>query len=270
MGAHARDGADLRIAVLGPMAVWRGDAQVELGSNRLRTVLAVLAMSAGETVSVDQLALAMWADDLPANRRRSVQTYIARLRHAFGPASIRTSAVGYRLDVAPDAVDALRFSRLLSEAALSRGTPAEHALLDQALALWRGGPFDGVDSELLSGPRASHLVELRLAAVERWIDLGLAEGRHAEMVAEIQLLAASHPLREPLWGRLLRTLGRCGRHAEALAMYERLRRRIAEDLGAGPSSELQRIHLSLLQEPGGASWRHEDGAGLAGRAAGTA
>ncbi|MGR6919154.1 AfsR/SARP family transcriptional regulator [[Actinomadura] parvosata] len=244
---------DLRIAVLGPMEVWRGDAQVELGSNRLRTVLAVLAMSVGETVSVDQLAVAMWVHDLPANRRRSVQTYIARLRHALGPASIRTSAVGYRLEVAPDAVDALRFRRLLNEAAAARDTPAERGVLEAALATWRGAPFDGVESEVLSGPRASHLVELRLSAVERWIDLGLAEGRHAEMVAEIQLLAAGHPLREPLWGRLLRTLGRCGRQAEALATYERLRRRIAEDLGADPSPELQRIHLSLLNPGGGRS-----------------
>ncbi|TYB56994.1 AfsR/SARP family transcriptional regulator [Nonomuraea sp. PA05] len=238
---------DLRIAVLGPLEVWRGGVQVQLGPNRLRTMLAVLAMSARETVSTDQLAVAMWAHDPPANQRRSVQTYIARLRHALGPASISTSAVGYRLEVEPGLVDALRFRRLLNEARRSRGTPAERGLLDGALALWRGGAFDGIESEVLSGPEASHLVELRLSAVERWIDLGLAEGRHAEMVAEIQYLADGHPLREPLWGRLLRTLGRCGRQAEALAVYERLRRRIADDLGVAPSSELQRIHLSLLR-----------------------
>ncbi|MEV0381490.1 BTAD domain-containing putative transcriptional regulator [Nonomuraea sp. NPDC050643] len=240
------------MALLGPLEVWRDDASVALSSHRLRTLLAVLAMAAGRTVSVDQLVVALWADDVPANQRRTVQTYISRLRHELGSEVIRTTPEGYRLDVDPDRIDALRFRRLLGDATLSRGTRAELDLLEQALALWRGRPFDGVDSPALHGAKATPLVELHLSAVERWIDLGLAEGRHAELVAEVQELAARHPLREPLWARLLLTLDRCGRQAEALAGYERLRRRLSEDLGVDPSPELRRIHLALLK---GDTWQ---------------
>ncbi|MFI7700545.1 BTAD domain-containing putative transcriptional regulator [Nonomuraea sp. NPDC049480] len=243
MGSTSRT---VRVALLGPLEIWRGETPVELSSNRLRTLLSVLAMSAGETVSVDQLAAALWAEDRPANERRSVQTYIARLRNELGPEVIRTMPVGYRLEVDQDRVDALRFRRLLAEAALARGTEAERELLRQALALWRGRPFDGVGSDALRGPTASHWVELHLSAVERWIDLGLADGRQGELVAEVRELAARHPLREPLWGRLIVVLDRCGRQAEALAVYEQLRRRLVEDLGADPTPELQRLHSALL------------------------
>ncbi|WP_166427730.1 AfsR/SARP family transcriptional regulator [Nonomuraea mesophila] len=219
-----------------------------MSPNRLRTMLAALALSAGNTVTVEQLALALWPDDPPAHQRRSVQTYISRLRRVLGPAAIRTVKSGYRLDADPDDVDVLRFHRLLARAASSRDTRAEREQLEEALALWRGAPFGGLRSSTLCGPKAVRLVEQRLSAVERWIDLGLAEGRHNELVAEVQELALRHPLREPLWERLLLTLDRCGRQAEALAMYERLRRRLARDLGVDPSPELQRMHLSLLAD----------------------
>ncbi|WP_158088868.1 AfsR/SARP family transcriptional regulator [Thermoactinospora rubra] len=245
---------DLRIALLGPFEVRRGAVPIELGSNRLRALLAVLAMSAGETVSIEQLAVALWAEDLPANQRRSIQTYVARLRPELGPDAIRTTPAGYRLEVDPEQVDALRFRRLVGEAAPARGIAEERRLLDEALALWRGDPFDGVDSDHLHGPKASRLVELRLSAVERWIDLSLAEGRHGEIVAEVRELAARHPLRESLWGRLLLTLDRCGRQAEALAMYEQLRSRLAEELGTDPAPELQCIHAALLD---GGAWQAE-------------
>ncbi|MGP4102643.1 BTAD domain-containing putative transcriptional regulator [Nonomuraea sp. KM90] len=241
----------LRVAVLGPFDVRMGMAQVELGSSRLRTLLAVLALSAGETVSVDRLASALWAEGLPGNVRSSVHTYIARLRHALGAEVIHTMSPGYQMQVAHDQVDALLFRQLVAEATLIRGTEAELASLEQALALWRGQPFEGIDSPVLHGAEAAHLVELHLSAAERWIDLGLAAGRHRELVPEVRKLVARHQLHEPLWGRLLLTLDGCGRRAEALSAYERLRRRLSEELGTAPSAELQRIHANLLQDRAG-------------------
>jgi DNA-binding SARP family transcriptional activator len=99
----------------------------------------------------------------------------------------------------------------------------------------------------LRASESAYLLESYLSAVERRIDLDLAVGRHGELVAELMELAARHPLRESPWGRLLIVLGRCGRRAEALAGYERLRRRLADELGTDPSGELRRIHASLLR-----------------------
>ncbi|MEV4178204.1 BTAD domain-containing putative transcriptional regulator [Nonomuraea sp. NPDC049709] len=244
MTAGAESG--LRIALLGPLEVWQDGTRVDLSSNRLRMLLAVLALFAGETVSVEDLAVALWPKEPPVHERRSVQTYISRLRHELSPGAIRTVRDGYRLEVEHDRVDVLRFRRLVSEAALLKGTLEERELLEEALALWRGRPFDGVESGARHLPKVARLVELHLSAMERWIDLCLAEGRHNGLVAEVWELAIRHPLREPLWGRLLLTLDRCGRPAEALALYEQLRRRLVEDLGVDPAPELQRIHATLL------------------------
>ncbi|TYB65266.1 hypothetical protein FXF51_18720 [Nonomuraea sp. PA05] len=241
------DEGGLSIALLGPLEVRRDGAQVRLTTGRLRALLAVLAVFAGDAVTVERLARALWGEELPANARRSVQTYVARLRRAIGRAAIRTTPDGYLLDVAPAQVDVVRFRALAAEAGRRRGTAAERPLVEEASRLWRGAPFEGVESDWLRATVSPSLHELHLSAVERRVDLGLAEGRHRELVAELLGLAARHPLRESLWGRLLVVLGRSGRQAEALALYERLRRRLSDELGTDPSAELRGIHAALLR-----------------------
>ncbi|WP_157253575.1 AfsR/SARP family transcriptional regulator [Nonomuraea typhae] len=240
------DGGSLGVALMGPMEARLGRTPIRLTTSRLRTLLAVLAVSAGHPVTVERLALALWGEHPPANVRRSVQTYVTRLRRVVGRGAIRTMPDGYRLDVDPDQVDVLRFRRLLAEAARSRGTAAEPALVEEASRLWRGTPFEDIDSDWLRASVTPPLQELYLSAMERRIDLRLAEGRSGGLVAELLELAPRHPLRESLWGRLLVVLGQCGRQAEALTHYERLRRRLADELGTDPSPEVRRIHAALL------------------------
>jgi DNA-binding SARP family transcriptional activator len=159
----------LTVRLLGPIEVTMGGRPVVVTSGRLRTllaVLAVLAMAAGKTVTVDRLADAVWEDELPGNTRRSVQTYVTRLRGALGAESIMTTPAGYALRARPEDIDALRFVRLLEAAA---GAPdhaaAERSLLVEALALWRGAPFGGVQSDWLDHAEAPRLVERYLAGV---------------------------------------------------------------------------------------------------------
>jgi hypothetical protein len=71
------------------------------------------------------------------------------------------------------------------------------------------------------GPRPPRLEELRLAALEACIDADLALGRHDRLTAELEQLAAAHPVRERLHGQLMPALYRCGRQADALAAYRR-------------------------------------------------
>jgi DNA-binding SARP family transcriptional activator/tetratricopeptide (TPR) repeat protein len=236
----------LTVGVLGPLEVSVDGRPVRLTSGRLRTLLAMLAMAAGSPLPVDRLATALWGADMPGHVRRVVQTYLGRLRVALGEDLIVTEPAGYRLRVDPEHVDALRFSRLLDSAAIAPDAATERARLDEALALWRGGPFDDVESDLLARSEAPRLVERYLAAVERRADLSATGERPAALVARLQELTAQHPLRESLWVRLLAALDRSGRQAEALALYESVRRSLAEELGADPGPELRQIHADLL------------------------
>ncbi|HEU4422167.1 MAG TPA: BTAD domain-containing putative transcriptional regulator [Pilimelia sp.] len=236
----------LSVGLLGPMEVTAGGRQVVLTTGQLRALLAVLALSAGVPVSIERLADALWEEDLPANARRSVQTYVTRLRALLGPTAIRTTPSGYALDVLPDQVDALRFERELHAASRAPDGAAERTLLHRALRLWRGEPFQGLQSRWLQESEAPRLVERYLVAIERRVDLDLAAGQTAELVPELNRLIARNPLRESLWVRLLRVLEQQGRQAEALIRYESVRARLAEELGVDPGPELSQIHRELL------------------------
>ncbi|MEV4178197.1 BTAD domain-containing putative transcriptional regulator [Nonomuraea sp. NPDC049709] len=77
---------------------------------------------------------------------------------------------GYWLEVEPDRVDALRL-RLAGRGEQIARRGGERETLEYALSLWRGMPFVGVECGPLRDSTDAQLVEVRLAAVERWIDL---------------------------------------------------------------------------------------------------
>jgi DNA-binding SARP family transcriptional activator/Flp pilus assembly protein TadD len=238
----------LTVELLGPLRVSVSGRPVELPAGRLRALLAVLAMAAGRTVLTDTLATAVWGTDPRGDPRANVRTNVKRLRRALGTAEghrIAARPGGYLLVAEPDQVDALRFGRLLDEAAAAPDPAAERSRLAAALALWRGTPFDGIRSEWLEQSVAPALQERYLTALERRVDLDLAS-RSLPGPTELAELAERHPLRESLWVRLLRVLESAGRPAEALERYETIRRRLAEELGTDPSPELRQVHADLL------------------------
>lgn len=231
----------LAVRVLGPFQVDVDGQAVRLTAGRLRALLVGLAMSAGRIVSVHELTEIVWGDAPPADPRRSLQTYAARLRSTLGAWCVETHRTGLRLCAEPNDVDALRFVRLLEDTAGAR-----QPLLAEALSLWRGEPFAGVSSERLTRTEYPRLVEWYLTGLERHIDLDLRAGAHESLTAELENLTARYPLRESLWVRLLVVLDRRGRRAEAVQRYEAVRRRLADELGTDPSPELQRLHADLL------------------------
>ncbi|SDD68967.1 DNA-binding transcriptional activator of the SARP family [Glycomyces harbinensis] len=248
-------GPRLSIGVLGPLEVRLDGEPLGPLSSRLRSVVAALAMSAGTTVSTERLAAIVWDERLPDNARRTLQTYVSRLRTYIGVEDrLVTAPSGVRLEVDAEDVDALRFERLLDRASRAADDDEEQALLAEAIGLWRGTPFADVESRWLEETEAPQLTERYLASLEHRIDFDIAAGRTDHLVGELRRLASSHPLREPLWARLLRTLQLNGRQAEALDSYEAIRVRLAEELGTDPGPELQRLHRELLAgqspEPG--------------------
>ncbi len=230
----------LVVRLLGPFEVSLDDRPVVLPAGRLRAMLAVLAMAAGEPVGIERIAAAVWGEDQPLEPRRAVHTNIRRLRTLIGEDAITTDSNGYRLDCAPDQVDACKLLRLTGAAEVSR------ADLVEAAGLWRGTPFEGLGSPYLADTDGPRLTDAYLTAVERRVDLDLAEGRSELPAGELRALVSQHPLREPLWLRLLLVLERSGRHAEALELYEQLRVRLADELGADPGPELRAVHARLL------------------------
>lgn len=247
--------APVRIGVLGPVTIWRGEQQVAAGAPRQRALLAVLATRANLVVSRTELIEALW-DQPPASANAGIHTYVAGLRRLLEPGRVPhdhgtvliSSGTGYLLRLEPGCLDASVFEERLSEARRLRAaddTRRAATELGRGLALWRGEPLAGVPGPFAESERL-RLTELKSAAIEERADAQLAMGQHAEALAELSQQVAEHPLRERLRGLLMIALYRCGRTAEALRVYADARRVLADELGLDPGAGLTRIHQQIL------------------------
>uniref|UniRef100_UPI0031DF3A57 AfsR/SARP family transcriptional regulator n=1 Tax=Saccharothrix mutabilis TaxID=33921 RepID=UPI0031DF3A57 len=237
----------MEFRVLGSVEAWVDGKAVDVGPARLRSVLAAFLVEPNQPISSDRLVERVWADRAPAGARDTLRTYLTRLRRVIAGADgvrIGRRAGGYVLTLDPLTVDVHRFRALIGQARVA-DEPAAADLLGRALALWRGEPFAGLDGEWISALRAELEAE-RVEAELEHVDLVLRLGRHREVVAGLVTRAAERPLDERLAGQLVLALHRSGRQADALDAYQRIRTRLAEELGSDPGPALQRLHHQVL------------------------
>ncbi|TDC51070.1 AfsR/SARP family transcriptional regulator [Jiangella ureilytica] len=238
----------MQIAMLGPFEVRTDDGVVaDVPGARLRALLIALALEPGRTVPQARLVDWIWGGQPPADTANALQQLVSRLRKVLPDGWVEGQAGGYRLTVAPDAVDAVRFERLVDQA--RDDDPRRVRLLREALGLWRGAAMQDVglhDNEAFDAAVA-RLERLRLAAMEDRFDAETGLGHGAELVEELTDLVAVHPLRERLVAALMRALVSAGRDTEALLVYERTREALADALGVDPSPELSALHTAVLR-----------------------
>ncbi|MFL6126422.1 AfsR/SARP family transcriptional regulator [Actinophytocola sp.] len=246
--------AEVRFAILGPLEVTIGSESVPVSPGREQTILGALLLDANRVVSGDWLIEAIWDGDPPSTARSQVQNCVSALRRKFRrlgvPSPIVARPPGYLMDVPDHRLDVGVFGQLVTRAETAERTErlAEAVdLLRAALALWRGPVLGGEVSRPLRG-RAVRLDEERLGVLEKRIDLDLRLGRHRELVGEVSGLVDEYPLRERLRGLLMLALYRCGRPAEALAVYRAGRATKVADVGLEPGKELKRLHAAILAE----------------------
>ncbi|MEV5554782.1 BTAD domain-containing putative transcriptional regulator [Nonomuraea wenchangensis] len=219
---------------------------------KVRALLADLLAHEGRPVSADRLAEDLWGDDPPGNPVNTLQTKVSQLRRALeqgepgGRELVVFQARGYVLRAAD--VDAVRFVALLERARAATDLRAKAGLLGDALALWRGPAYADFGDEEFARAAATRLEEQRLTAMEEWAEVRLELGEHSLVTDELGELVAAHPLRERLRAAHLRALYRSGRQAEALAGYDELRHRLADELGLDPGPELAALHQAMLRQ----------------------
>ncbi|MFF5207620.1 BTAD domain-containing putative transcriptional regulator [Streptosporangium sp. NPDC000396] len=246
------DSSRLCVGILGSLTLDTATGPTRVGGARLRALLARLVLDAGRAVRPATLVEALWGEvAAPADHLHALQSLVSRLRHVLGDPGLLTSGpAGYRLAVEPDAVDAVRFERLARAGRRShaQSRPAEAAAtLREALSLWRGPALADVREAPFAAAEAERFERARLAALEDRVEAELALGADLDLVAELESLAAAHPLRERLHAQLVRALALNGRGAEALAAYQRIRDLLADSFGSDPGPQLQEAHLAVLR-----------------------
>jgi predicted ATPase/DNA-binding SARP family transcriptional activator len=249
----------VRVGVLGPLAVTDAAGRpVRVGGQRVRALLAVLALAAGRPVPAHALIERLWPepDDRPVDAVNALQSLVSRLRAALRQGGVaesvlESSPAGYRLAVRPEAVDAAVFEAAARAGgrALAAGDPATAArLLREALGTWRGPALADVAGEEFAAAPAARLEELRSAAVLDRIEADLALGEAVAVTGELRELTAADPLAERPRALLMRALAAAGRQADALAVYAEGRELLADRLGVDPSPRLEQAHLAVLRQ----------------------
>ncbi|GGM44186.1 SARP family transcriptional regulator [Longimycelium tulufanense] len=245
------DGLELRL--LGPVEVLVDGRPAALGGPGVRALLGLLLLATNRVVPVDRVIDVLWGDSPPTSARTIVHNYVHRLRRllsSFDPgnrARIDTQGGGYVLVVDSHRVDLHRARELMAAAS---GAPlARRAeLLRAALGLWRGPVLVDLPPQVRARIGLDVVEEVWLGAVEDRIQADLDLGEHASLATELRPLVAEHPYRERLVGQLMLALHRSGRRADALVVYQELRRRVVEAQGIDPGPELLDLYQRMLRD----------------------
>ncbi|MBK5288301.1 MAG: NACHT domain-containing protein [Acidimicrobiia bacterium] len=239
----------LEIRVLGGITLVRDGEPVAIGGPKPRLFLALMVARGGEVVSTDRICDELWGEQLPADPGAVLQSNISRLRKLLRPdADIVAQPPGYLLRATPEAIDARRFEQLCSVAKQASDPAVAADRLREALACWRGGAFEEFAEFDWARVEAVRLDELRANAREDLLEARLALGEHAELVGELEALAAEHPLRERLHQQLVVALYRGGRSAEALRHADDYGRQLRDELGIEPSPTFRDLESRVLND----------------------
>ncbi|MFC6064715.1 AfsR/SARP family transcriptional regulator [Streptomyces ochraceiscleroticus] len=249
----------MRFGLLGPLTVYDGAGGARpLNSAKGQALLAALLLRANRVVPVDVLKEALWGGHAPASANASLYNHVTRLRRtlgADGDGRLRSVAPGYLLRVGAGELDSTEFTAAVRRAREAYARTDWAAVLGEAAtasALWRSRPLDGLPAEVSDAldaqPFVQQLEEERLQLLEWRYEAELRLGRHGGLAPELCRLATEHPLREGFHRQLMLVLRRTGRQAEALAVFQALRRRLVEELGVEPGAAVQEALQEVLRE----------------------
>ncbi|GAA1971185.1 ATP-binding protein [Amycolatopsis minnesotensis] len=236
----------MRFGILGPTEIRSTTGEpVPPGGPGLRALLALLLLDAGRVVGHERILDGLYREPGQAN---ALQSQVSRLRRIV-PGLVEYHPAGYRIAADPDDVDAHRFTRLANDGnrALASDPALAARLLAEALGLWRGDALSDVLDAPFAADAAARFADLRLGAMEDLAEARLMAGETRGVVDALDPLVEGHPLRERSHALLMRALHGSGRQADALAVFDRIRRRLAVELGTDPSPELTDVHLAILR-----------------------
>ncbi|WP_158563879.1 AfsR/SARP family transcriptional regulator [Jiangella anatolica] len=245
-GPEAGADTTVDIRLLGPVEVRRDGVPVPVPSGRPAVILAALALRTGGVVSQGTLARLLWPDVQPEHPRAALQTHVARVRAVLGRSAIESTGDGYRLVLPPESVDVGRLRALSAAARTVEELPERLALLDRALALWRGNPLTGLWPDVLTRQSGPAVLDEILGVAERAHELRLLlHGPDDGVIRELRELVTAHPEREGAAAQLMAALYREGRQGDALGVFNDTVRALRA-AGRRPGPELAALHTRIL------------------------
>lgn len=249
----------MQVKILGHLEADLNGRTVAPTAAKPRQILALLALHAGQVVSISTLIDEVWGERVPRSANATIQSYILQLRRLISAALggmdgakdiLVTRFNGYALEIPPDSVDAQGFERLADEGiqAFDRGDyTGAIPLLRAALDMWRGPVLADLPLGMALSVEATRLGETRLSVLETRIGAEMRVGRHRFVLSELAALTAQHPMNENLCAQYMISLYRSGRRGHALNAFQNLRTTLVNELGVEPSARLQHLQRAILE-----------------------
>lgn len=255
----SRSRSRLRFSVLGPVRVWRGDDELDLGPRQQRLILAMLLVRAGQPVDMSEFVELLWTDDPPLSAVNVVHRYVGVLRRLLEPDLPSRShgrwllkqGSGYRLDVDADNLDLLAARRSARDAGRKAGSADPRGAVESyrdALELWKGWCGAGLESVSRLHPAFVFVDHEASTLACKAADVALRCARSDIVLPALRRIAARDPLDEALQARAVLCLAADGKQAEALKLYGTVRRHLRSDLGVEPGPELTAAQRKVLEQ----------------------
>ncbi len=263
----------MRVRVLGPLEVEVDGQTLDVGAPKPRQLLSTLVLHRDRPVSIDRLVHALWGEDPPASHAVTIQGYVAGLRKVLEPGRarreagtlIRTSALGYTLQLPETATDVGRLEAALAAAVTQLRVDPDQPWnladavddeaigvltgdLDDALESWRGEPYLELGDDPAVVAERVRLREVRTSAIEVRELLRMHQGGAAEAARRLEVEAREHPHRERLWLLHAAALVRAERQVDGLNALRTLRDTLRDDLGVDASAAVGSLETAILQQ----------------------
>lgn len=215
-----------------------------------RLLFAYLAASRARAVERDELTAALWPANPPEAAQAALAALLSKLRRVLGAERLQGKS-SLRLVFPADAwVDleaaGVGIHRAESAVALGEWTRA-WAPARTALNVAARGFLPGAEAPWIE-ERRRWLEDVRLRALECVASAGLAMGGTELAAAERsgRALVELAPFRESGYRFLMEAMAARDNVAEALRVYDRLRRLLRDELGVAPGAAAQELHRRLL------------------------
>jgi DNA-binding SARP family transcriptional activator len=249
----------MEIRVLGPIEVSRDGGALPFGGERRTTLLALLCVRLDVGLTAEELAREMWGSEASA-AAVTLRSHLSRLRGLLGSSGeepvLASRGHRYRLDTAAFNLDAARFEAAVARLGRDAGISLEERSdeLADALALWRGPPYETAGTTPILDAERVRLDRARSAAQEDRIAADMDLGRHRRLLSELEALAVSHPLDQRLASMYALCLYRSGRAAESVRAVQSVQHELRATTGLDPSHELVSLEHSILSGDPALDW----------------
>ena len=248
----------LRLQVLGPLRIWRGDQELDAGPRQQRCLLALLIAHVGHPISTPDLVELIWGADAPASAVNVIHKYVGILRRLLEP-DVQSRAYGsfllrhgngYRFTADAESLDLIAFRTSVTEAKANLTRHPERALelFDRALRLCHGNAGEALADNSGASSVFAGLDREFFDAVTSAADVAVRLRRPTVVLPPLRLASRMSRYNEPVHASLMIALAALGLQAEALSVFQEMRVRLSDDLGIDPGHDLQEAHRRVLAQ----------------------